>query len=66
MTLKIKVKHFFACLSYLWLQTWYKVDLGVDSNICKVEDIKIVENNHVTLTFDLGTRGHTQSLYDLS
>ena len=32
-----------------------KFDLSVDSNIFEVEDIKNVENNHVTLTVDLGT-----------
>ena len=53
-------------LSYLRLQTWYKLDLGVDSKIFEVEDIKNVEKNYVTLTGDLGTQGHTHSLYDLS
>ena len=32
----------------------------------EVEDIKYVEKNHVTLTVDLGTQGHTHSWYDLS
>ena len=53
-------------LSDLELQTWYKLDIGVDSNIFEVEDIKNVLKNHVTLTVDLGTQGHTHSLYDLS
>ena len=43
-----------------------EVDLGVDSNIFEVVDIKYVEKNHVTLTVDLETQGHTHSLYDLS
>ena len=34
--------------------------------IFEVEDIKNVEINHVTLTVDLWTQGHTHSLYDLS
>ena len=36
------------------------------SNIFEVEDIKYVKKNYVTLTVDLGTQGHTYSLYDLS
>ena len=35
----------FHDLSYLRLQTWYEFDLGVDSNIFEVDDIKNVENN---------------------
>ena len=50
---------------FLRLKTWYKVDLGVDSNIFEVEDIKYVKKNNVTLTIDFGTQGHTHSLYDL-
>ena len=46
-------------------KTWYKVDLGVDSNIFEVEDIKNVKINSVTLTVDLGIQGHAHSLYDL-
>ena len=42
-----------------------KVNLGVDSNIFEVEDIKNVKNNSVTLTVDLGIQGHAHSLYDL-
>ena len=45
---------------------WYKLDLGVDSNIFEVKNIENVMKNYVTLTVDLGTQGHTQSLYDLS
>ena len=32
-------------LSHLRLWTWYEVDLGVDSNISEVVDIKYVEKN---------------------
>ena len=32
-------------LSYLRLQTWYEVDLSVDFNIFKIEDIKIIKTN---------------------
>ena len=53
-------------LSYLRLYTSYRLDLGVDSNIFEVADVKYVEKNHVTLTVDLETQGHTHSLYDLS
>ena len=62
---KSRSNTFLHDLSYLRLQTWYKVDLGVDSNIFEVKDIKNVEINHVTLTVDLGTQGHTHSLFDL-
>ena len=27
-------------LSYLWLYTWYKLDLGVDSNFLEVKDLE--------------------------
>ena len=53
-------------LSYLRLQTWYEVDLSVDSNIFEIEDIKNVDNKHVTLTVDLETQGHTLFSYDLA
>ena len=53
-------------LSYLRLQTWYEVDLSVDSNIFEIEDIKNVENKHLTLTVDLETQGHTLFSYDLA
>ena len=41
-------------------------DLGADSNIFKVVDIKYVKQNHVTSTVDFETQGHTHLLYDLS
>ena len=34
---------------HLRLQTWYKPDLGVDSNIFDVEDVEYVDKNHATL-----------------
>ena len=63
---KSRSNTFLHDLSYLRLSTWYKVDLGVDSNIFEVGDFEYVRKNHVTLTVDLGTQGHTHSLYDLS
>ena len=53
-------------LSYLRLQTWYEVDLSVDFNIFKIEDIKNNKNKHVTLSVDLETQGHTLFSYDLA
>ena len=53
-------------LSYLRLQTWYEVDLSVDFNIFKIEDIKNNKNKHVTLLVDLETQGHTLFSYDLA
>ena len=55
MTLKIKVKHLFAWPFLSPIVIWYEVDLGVDSNIFEVLDIKYVKKNHVTLTVDLET-----------
>ena len=52
-------------LSYLRLQTWYEVDLSVDFNIFKIEDIKNNKYKHVTLSVDLETQGHTLCSYDL-
>ena len=48
------------------MQTWYEVDLSADSNIFGIDDIKNVENKHVTLTVDLETQGHTLFSYDLA
>ena len=59
-------QHFLHDLSYLRLQTWYEVDLSVDSNIFEIEDIKNVKNKHVTLTVDFETQGHTLFSYDLA
>ena len=53
-------------LSYLRLQTWYEVDLSVDFNIFKIEDIKNNKTKHVTLSVDLETQGHTLFSYDLA
>ena len=46
-------------LSYLRLYTSYRLDLGVDSNICKVEDLKKLKTSHLTLMFDLENLGQT-------
>ena len=46
-------------LSYLRLYTSYRLDLGVDSNICKVEDLKKPKISHMTLMVDLENEGQT-------
>ena len=46
-------------LSYLRLNTSYRLDLGVDSNICKVEDLRKPKISHLTLMFDLENLGQT-------
>ena len=46
-------------LSYLRLNTSYRLDLGVDSNICKVEDLKKPKISYLTLMFDLENLGQT-------
>ena len=46
-------------LSYLRLNTSYRLDLGVDSNICKVEDLRKPKIFHLTLMFDLENLGQT-------
>ena len=56
---KSRSNTFLHDLSYLRLQSWYAVNLSVDSNIFEIEDIKNVENKPVTLTVDLETQGHT-------
>ena len=43
-----------------------EVDLSVDFNIFKIEDIKNSKNKHVTLSVDLETQGHTLFSYDLA
>ena len=53
-------------LSYLRLQTWYEVDLSVDFNIFRIEDIKNNRKKHVTLSVDLKTQGHILFAYDLA
>ena len=58
--------HLLYDLAPIWLFTSYKLDLGVNSNIFEVKDIKNVRINQVTLTVDLGTQGHIHPLYDLS
>ena len=46
-------------LSHLRLYTGYRLDLGVDSNICKVEDLRKPEISHLTLMVDLENEGQT-------
>ena len=46
-------------LSYLRLYTGYRLDLGVDSNICKVEDLRKPKISHLTLMVDLENEGQT-------
>ena len=47
-------------LSYLRLYTGYRLDLGVDSNICKVEDLRKPRISHLTLMVGLEIEGQTQ------
>ena len=46
-------------LSYLRLNTGYRLDLGVDSNTCKVRDLKKPKISHLTLIVDLENEGQT-------
>ena len=46
-------------LSHLRVYTGYKHDLGVDSNICKVEDLRKPKISHMTLIVDLEHEGQT-------
>ena len=46
-------------LSYLWLYTGYRLDLGVDSIIFKVEDLRKFKISHLTLMVDLANKGQT-------
>ena len=46
-------------LSYLRLYTGYRLDLGVDSNIYKVEDLRKSKISHLTLMVDLENEGQT-------
>ena len=46
-------------LSYLRLYTSYRLDLGVDSNNCKVEDLRKSKISHMTLMVDLENEGKT-------
>ena len=45
--------------SYLRLYTGYRLDLGVDSSICKVMDFRKLEISHLTLMVDLENEGQT-------
>ena len=46
-------------LSYLRLYTSYRLDLGVDSNIRKVENIRKRKISHMTLMVDFENEGQT-------
>ena len=46
-------------LSYLRLYTGYRLVLGVDSNICKVEGLREPKIGHLTLMVDLENGGQT-------
>ena len=46
-------------LSYLRLYTGYRLDLGVDSNMCKVKDLRNPKISHMTLMVDLENEGQT-------
>ena len=46
-------------LPYLRLYTSYRLDLGVDSNICKVDDLRKPKISHMTLMVDLENKGQT-------
>ena len=46
-------------LSYLRLYTGYRLDLGVDSDIFKVEDLSKSKISHLTLMVDLENEGQT-------
>ena len=46
-------------LSYLRLYTGYRLDLGVDSNISKVEDLRKPKISHMTSMVDLENKGQT-------
>ena len=51
--------HLLYDLSYLRLYTSYRLDLDVDSNICKVEDLRKPKISHMTLTVELENEGQT-------
>ena len=46
-------------LSHLRLYTGYRLDRGVDSNICKVEDLRKPKISHMALMVDLENEGQT-------
>ena len=57
LTLELKVTHI-HCMTFLsygctCIHTWCRLDLGVDSNIVKVEDLRKPKISHLTLMFDL-------------
>ena len=49
-------------LAYLRLYACYLLNLGVESNIFKVEDLRKSIFGHLTLIFDLDFQGHTTFL----
>ena len=66
LTLKLKVIHFFLYdLAYLRLCACYLLDLGVESNILKVEDRKKSIFGYLTLMIDLDFQGQTTFLLNL-
>ena len=52
-------KHSLYDLSYLRLYTGYRLDLGVDSIIFKIEDLRKSKISHLTLMVDLENKGQT-------
>ena len=44
-------------LAQLWPFTSYKLDLGVDSNIFNVENLRNLRTNYLALMLDLGIEG---------
>ena len=63
LTLKLKVMHFFSNdLDYLRLYACYLLDLGVESNILKVEDLRKSISGYLTSMFDLDFQGQTTFL----
>ena len=49
-------------LAYLRLYACYLLDLGVESNILKVEDLRKSISGYLTLMFDLDFQGQTTFL----
>ena len=53
--------HFSYDLAYLRLCACYWLDLGVDSNIINVEELRKSKFGYLTLTVDLDFQGQTNS-----
>ena len=60
LTLELKVTHI-ICMTFLisGCIPGYRLDLGVDSNICKVENLRKPRISHLTLMVDLENEGQT-------